>query len=247
MTPAFAEKYLAVEETQWWCKARREAVADLVRRTAPSHEVRVLEIGCSGGVLLRDLLNAGYSDVYGIDISDAAVAAARARALLNVSAMDATRLAFQDGSFDLVIASDVLEHINDDVSALKEWRRVMTRRGTLIIFVPAFQMLWSSHDEANHHVRRYSGKQLRQALELAGFTIRRASYWNMALSIPGFVLSLVERLLRSSTRDGETGGLVEPTAPLNGLLHRLIAVENTALRHVNLPFGTSVFAVASAS
>ena len=247
MTPAFAERYLAVEETQWWCKGRREAVTELVRQITPSRDIRMLEIGCSGGILLRDLAAAGYRNLYGIDINGAAVATACARGLAGVRQMDATRLAFEDGSFDLVVASDVLEHIEDAISALKEWRRVLRRRAKLIVFVPAFQALWSSHDEANHHVRRYSGRQLRHALEEAGFTIERLSYWNMALTIPGFVLSSLERMLPGSPRNKDTGCLVQPVAPVNAALHHLIAVENKVLRHVDLPFGTSVFAIASAT
>jgi ubiquinone/menaquinone biosynthesis C-methylase UbiE len=247
VTPAFAERYLAVEETQWWCKARREAVADLVRRTTPARTARMLEIGCSGGVLLRDLGAAGYRDLHGIDISEAAIAAARRRGFTRVSQMDATRLTFDDGSFDLVIASDVLEHIEDDISALKEWRRVLSSRGKLIVFVPAFQALWSSHDKANDHVRRYSGSQLRHALEEAGFNIERLSCWNMTLAVPGLLLSLLERILPGSPRDSDTGGLVQPVEPVNAALHQIIAVENKTLRYVNLPFGASVFAIASAT
>jgi hypothetical protein len=96
-------------------------------------------------------------------------------------------------------------------------------------------------------VRRYSGSQLRHALEEAGFNIERLSCWNMTLAVPGLLLSLLERILPGSPRDSDTGGLVQPVEPVNAALHQIIAVENKTLRYVNLPFGASVFAIASAT
>ena len=245
MKPAYEERYLAIEETQWWCKARREMVLQLIRQSTPSVESRVLEIGCSGGVLLQQLAGSGYANVYGIDISEAAVNAAHARGLENVSVFDASTLPFPDESFDLVVASDVLEHIEKAIGALRDWRRVLAPAGKLIVFVPAFRFLWSSHDEANRHFRRYSGRQLRAELAQAGFKVERLSYWNALLTLPGIALKMGEKLAGRSSRETDTGGLVQPPAPFNWLLHGVISVENAILRYANLPFGTSVFAVAT--
>jgi SAM-dependent methyltransferase len=247
MDPAFEERYLRVEETQWWCRARRDFVRRLVHESAPDRCARILEIGCSGGVLLQQLSDDGYHNVQGVDISVSAVSAARARNVQNVAVMDASSLTFDNNSFDFVIASDVLEHLKSSIEALTNWRRVLAPAGKLIVFVPAFQFLWSSHDEANRHFRRYSARQLRDELNRAGFAVQRLSYWNALLTVPGFMLQMAERAFGRSTRGSDTGGLVQPPAAVNELLYRTIALENLALRHIDLPFGTSVFAVAHAA
>lgn len=245
MNPAFEKCYLRVEETQWWCRARRDVVRQLVHQIAPDRSSRILEVGCSGGVLLRQLVADGYENVQGADISESAIDVARARGLRKVATMDATRLAFPDNSFQILIASDVLEHIEHPAEALKDWRRVLAPNGKLIVFVPAFQALWSSHDEVNQHFRRYSARQLRVALERAGFAVERLSYWNALLTIPGVLLKVAERLSGHSARSGNSGGLVQPSDAMNNLLYRTIALENVLLNYADLPFGTSVFAVAN--
>jgi ubiquinone/menaquinone biosynthesis C-methylase UbiE len=245
MNPALQEKYLRVEEHQWWCKARRDIVLDLAMTLAPHNRARILEIGCSGGLLLEKLTNAGYRHVHGVDLSDAAIAAARRRGVTNVEVMNASKLSFPDRAFDLLIASDVLEHIANAQEALREWRRVLAPDAKLIVFVPAFEALWSSHDDANQHFRRYSRRQLAEVLEGAGLCVERLSYWNALLTIPGVMLNAAEKVAQRSSRPSDTGGLVQPPPPFNWLLYRLIALENATLRYVDLPFGTSVFAVAS--
>lgn len=247
MKLAYETRYLAIEETQWWCKARREMVLQLVLQIAPASSARILEIGCSGGVLLQQLRGRGYGELHGVDISEPAIRAAEARGCEDVKVMDAATLSFPDESFDLLIASDVLEHLDKPVDALREWRRVLAPAAKLIVFVPAFQFLWSSHDEANQHFRRYSAPELRTQLEAAGYQPERISYWNASLTIPGILLKVAELLARRSTRASDTGGLVQPPAPWNQLLYRTIATENMLLRYTNFPFGTSVFAVARRS
>lgn len=245
MKPAFEECYLRVEETQWWCRARRDVVRRLVHEIAPDRSSRILEVGCSGGVLLQQLLVEGYDNVHGVDISESAIRTARARGLRNVRTMDAAGLTFPDNSFELVIASDVLEHIENPAQALNDWRRVLAPRGKLIAFVPAFQGLWSSHDEVNQHFRRYSARGLRLELQRTGFAVERLSYWNALLTIPGVLLKVTERLSGRSARSSDTGGLVQPPGAVNKLLYGMIALENVLLKYADLPFGTSVFAVAS--
>lgn len=244
MQRAFEEKYLRVEETQWWCKARREAVLQTVARAGIKTDAPILEVGCSGGLLLAELADAGYARTTGIDVSETAIGAARERGVRSVIIMDGARLEFADCSFELVIASDVIEHVEHAEAALREWHRVLTPGGTLIVFAPAFQFLWSSHDEVNRHYRRYSRRELKQSLERAEFVVERLSYWNGLLTVPGAALSLIKRVLPRRSRTDGTGGLVQPFRPVNALLFHIISAENAALRYVNLPFGTSVFAIA---
>ncbi|MDO7875074.1 class I SAM-dependent methyltransferase [Hymenobacter sp. ASUV-10] len=136
----------------------------------------VLEIGCSGGPLLQRLRTVGYTDLTGINVSAPAIELAQACVMANVSVMDGANLQFADNRFDLVIASDVLEHIEDEQCALDEWVRVLKPGGWLLVFVPAHTYLWSEHDVVNHHFRRYSRQGLCTVLEQQGLRIERSSF-----------------------------------------------------------------------
>lgn len=244
MDREFEAKYHRVEEHQWWCKARRDIVFRFAGKAAPNLDSRILEIGCSSGLLMLALRDAGYSDVTGIDVSDTAIEAARRRGLQNVARMDAARLDFPDAAFDLVIASDVLEHIPHDGAALREWRRVLRPGGELVLFVPAHQSLWSRHDEVNQHQRRYQAAELRRLTEDAGFRVHRTSSWNCLLTIPAFALAWLRRIGIATPLNDQTGGLVAPPPIINHSLTALLLLENQLLRKRNFPFGTSLFVLA---
>jgi putative flippase GtrA len=132
-------------------------------------------------------------------------------------------LPFADGAFDLVTTLDVLEHIDDDVAALAEVRRVLRPRGLLLAAVPAFMFLWGKQDEVSHHQRRYTARTLRRALGEAGFEVDRTSYFNTVLFPPIALVRLGRRLLgRPGARqsDFELG-----PARLNGLLGAVLGAE----------------------
>lgn len=244
MKASFEAEYHRVEDYQWWCKARREIVLRLVCRHIVNPDARILELGCSSGALLVDLKNAGYNDVSGIDLSDVAIGVAKERGLANVSVMNAASLAFPDSSFDVLIASDVLEHIDDDAAAAHECYRVLRPNGWFIIFVPAFRQLWSRHDEVNQHVRRYNARELSRLLHQPGFIVDRLSYWNFLLTMPNAALAMMRKLAPGLLASRSTGGLITPVAPINQLLLQLLRIENHLLEAGDLPFGTSVFALA---
>ncbi|MBC6700483.1 class I SAM-dependent methyltransferase [Hymenobacter puniceus] len=245
MDLTYEQKYHQLEEAHWWFAGRRDAVRKLIQSLAIPTTAEVLEIGCSGGPLQQILLADGYTHLTGIDISEKAIALAHTRGLANVSVMDGAQLAFADNSFDLLLASDVLEHIEEEAQAVREWCRVLRPGGRMIVFVPAFQMLWTRHDEVNHHFRRYTGTHLRQVLQQAGLQLERTSYWNSTLFFPTTAVRLLQRLLVRSRSDiPYTGDLKQLPPWLNGLLSRLLKTENTILQHLPLPVGVSVFAIA---
>jgi SAM-dependent methyltransferase len=236
----YEAKYHLQEERNWWFEARRDLVIKLLQHT--DHNSKILEIGCSGGPFIRTLNAHGYRDVYGIDISKDAVDLCRTRGMRNIAVMDATRLGFKDGEFDAVIASDVLEHIQDEDLALSECNRILKPAGKLIVFVPAFEFLWSKHDEANHHYRRYSKFRLVRGLADANFEVSRSSYWNLFLFFPACLVRLLQRIQWRQNRKGDQ--LFELNSLLNELLIRLLKAENAILSLINFPVGVSVFAIA---
>ncbi len=248
MNLTYEAKYHELEEQHWWFASRRDAVYHLIQHLKLPADAAILEIGCSGGPLMQRLRQQGYSDLTGIDVSAPAIELAQARGVPHVAVMDGAALEFADARFDLVIASDVLEHIEDEGRALREWARVLRPGGQLLVFVPAHAYLWSEHDVVNHHFRRYSRGGLVAALQRAGLRTQRSSFWNAAMFLPTALLRLGKRLLTgpvpTTIPAGSTGDLHQLAGPINQLILSWVRVENAVLRHVNLPVGVSVFALA---
>jgi len=140
-----------------------------------------------------------------------------------------------------VVASDVLEHIEDDLAAVWEIARVLRPGGAVVISVPAHPWLFSEHDAALHHFRRYSKATLRDLLKRGGLRIRRISYWNAAL----FPAICLHRLLVKPRRGREPRSDTSSSPWLiNEALAALLAAEAAVLRHAPLPWGVSLVAVA---
>jgi SAM-dependent methyltransferase len=239
----FERKYHLLEEKHWWFVGRREIVIKLIKKYFPRrHDIKILEIGCSGGPLLNLLLSRGYSQSTGIDISKEAIALCKARGFKNVFLMDGANPHFANEQFDVIIASDVLEHIQNDKRAVLGWQRNLKKGGFLICFVPALNILWSKHDEDNKHYRRYTKKDLEYLFKENGYNIIRSSYWNVALFLPILCYRFLVRTLlnKSSTSQLRYGNNFS-----NILLIQLLRIENTLLSiGINYPIGVSVFVIA---
>jgi SAM-dependent methyltransferase len=237
-------KYHQIEENYWWFQARRDMVFSLIQDLKLPKTASILEIGCSGGPLMQRLSSTGYTDLTGIDVSEAGIAVARQRGIPNVSCMDGAHLEFADASFDLVIASDVLEHIEDEAQALREWMRVLRPGGQLLVFVPAFSFLWGKHDVVNQHFRRYTSAQLAASLRQAGLQVKRQSYWNVGLFFPTAAVRLLNRVKPPAQEESMKDDFFATPPLLNKILRGFITAENRLLRLVNAPVGVSVFALA---
>jgi hypothetical protein len=136
----------------------------------------------------------------------------------------------------------VIEHVPEDVTALVELRRVTRPGGWLLVTVPAYQALWSRHDEANHHYRRYSRVALRTAARSAGWQMQRMSGFNSLLLAPAAAVRLAQR--RMGARNGHSNDLDMGPAWLNDVLERPLAIEASWLsRGRTLPVGLSLLAV----
>jgi SAM-dependent methyltransferase len=148
---------------------------------------------------------------------------------------------FGSAVFDAVMASDVLEHIEADHRAMSEIARVLKPGGVVIVTVPAHQWLFSRHDAALHHWRRYSKARLRRLVQAGGFRVRRLSYWN-AILFPGICL---HRLVEKFRPAGGPGSDTTASAPwlINEALAGLMTAEAGILRHLPLPWGLSLIAV----
>jgi len=236
--------YHEVEAGHWWFVTRRALIKELVLRTAPNREAAIFEIGCSGGPLMQQLHDAGYKNLTGIDISANAIELCRERKLGNVSVMDAQKPNFPPESFDIITASDVLEHLEDAPGALAAWHKLLRPGGTVMVFVPAFQFLWSGHDVVNHHFHRYRASELAERMRQAGFEVQRRGYWNFCVFLPVACVRLARRLMRAPEKLPE--GDIRPVwPPLNALFILLLRLENwLMLAGINFPWGVSAWVIA---
>jgi SAM-dependent methyltransferase len=239
----YEDQYHRLEESHWWFVGRRHLVRKLVLQATTNPSSHILEIGCSGGPLMQQLATDGYKHVTGIDISKDGVALCHQRGLTDAHVMDAQKLDLPNSHFDVITASDVLEHLPDAPKALAEWYRVLKPGGNLIVFVPAFQFLWSEHDEVNLHFQRYTKAGLSRMISEAGFSIVRASYWNFCLFWPVALVRLLRRVLPKSE---VSGGDIKPSAKIvNCLLAALLRSENwLILKGLNFPTGVSAMVIA---
>jgi SAM-dependent methyltransferase len=135
------------------------------------------------------------------------------------------QLPFEDGTFDLITCLDVIEHTPDDRAALRELRRVAKPGGWALVTVPAYQALWSSHDEANHHYRRYSRAALRAAAVDAGWEMCRTTSFNSLLLAPAAAFRVAQRRRGSHTNGGASPELRTGPAWLNAALEAPLALE----------------------
>ena len=169
-------KLAELEDDHWWYRERRHLLAKAISGLTPG---RALDIGAAGGGNTRVLRQHGWDAIaleYGAD--GAEVAHGRGLATLRG---DATRLPLADASLDLVVAFDLLEHLVDDDAAVAEVRRVLKPTGTYLVAVPADPKLWSDHDEAVAHVRRYTRPGLLDLLDRGGFEVTDVRSWNVLL------------------------------------------------------------------
>ncbi|MBF0594251.1 MAG: class I SAM-dependent methyltransferase [Candidatus Omnitrophica bacterium] len=243
MQEDFSVKYLDLEDRHWWFAGRRDMVLRLVDDLPK--ESCILDVGCSGGAMLLALLGKGFRDVAGVDISVGAIESCRNKGLKNTTVMDAQELTFADGSFDAVIASDILEHLADPARALASWRRVLKPGGKLLVFVPAYTFLWSDHDVINCHQKRYEKKDFADIVRQAGFEVQRTSGWDVVLFVPIALMVLLRPRKTGAGYSDKAGNLHAVPGWLNGILTRLLLLENMALSHMNAPAGISFFVVAS--
>ena len=239
MDKDYEEKYHQIEEYNWWFVSRRKSILSLLRST--NKKSKILDIGCAGGPLLNDLKKLGFENASGADFSAEAVAKCKQRGL-QAYQMDAHNLQFEPNSFDVLIASDSLEHLEHDTKALENWYSVLKPGGKILVFVPAYMFLWSEHDAVNLHFRRYTKSNLTQKIEQVGFVITRKGYWNFALFFPTalfrFLQGLKNRISPSKKAKDQLSGF---NSLSNKILIEWMNLENKIFKNTSFPCGVSVF------
>ena len=238
MNSLLLRQHLELEERHWWFVARRKILLSLLERHIGAEEnLEVLDAGCGGGATMESLRR--YGHVRGMELSEEAVAYNREQGREVLQGV-IEEMPFADGAFDLALALDVIEHVPDDLAALRELYRVLRPGGSLLVTVPALEMLWSAHDEANGHYRRYTPDGLRGRLESAGFEVVTDTYFNTLLFSAVFIARSLGRFRRKST----ASDLGEVPRPLNAFLETTFSLEARLVGRVRLPVGVSALCLA---
>jgi SAM-dependent methyltransferase len=218
----------------WWFRGKADIVRSLL--PPPSGNASVLDVGCGWGAIASVLRPWGR--VLGVDRSEAACEEAERRGV-EVVRGSAESLPVESGSMDIVLATDVLEHLDDDVAAARELQRVLKPGGLALVTVPAYKWLFGAHDRALEHRRRYTKQTIRSAIEAGGLEPERITHFNTLL-LP---LGLPARLARRrGTARAESAH--QAPGPLNGFLYRVFRSERALLRRIDLPVGLSIAVLA---
>jgi SAM-dependent methyltransferase len=226
-----------VEDRHWWFRGRWAVIEALLARAALPPSPEILDAGCGTGGNLRRYAKIGRAT--GVDPSPEAVRFCRERELDSVEQAGLEELPFADGSFDLIAATDVLEHIAAEREALRELWRVGRPGATLLLTVPAYTWLWSEEDQRLHHKRRYTLSQLRSVAGECGWSPMIGTYFN-SLLLPAIALA------RRTRREGAAATAeVDRTPPgLDGPLSLPMRFEAALIRTgISLPAGVSVAVV----
>jgi SAM-dependent methyltransferase len=240
MDPTYRAAHIREDRAHWWFRGRLRVLLAVLRAELPRRPLRLLELGCGTGNVLRALTE--FGEAVGMEPDERLIAAAHAEGLdVRRGAMPAD-LVVPDGWADAVLLLDVLEHLDDEAGALATARRALAPAGALVVTVPAYAWLWSGHDQLLGHKRRYRAGEIRRVVERAGFRVTYTSYFNTVL-FPGLVLvRLLKRACGSTQHDLDRS----PTA-VNGLLEWCFAIERHLVPRLALPFGLSVLLLARRS
>lgn len=241
------EAYLemaATESTHWWFRGRRRIIDRVIDSMALPRAARILEAGSGTGGNLSMLSHHGSVSAFELDDHARELATEKTAGRFTLRSGSCPHdIPFPGEQFDLICMFDVLEHIDEDVPTLAALRTHLAAGGRVLVTVPAYPWLWSSHDAFLHHKRRYTLRSLRQALAAGGLTVDRITYFNMLL-LPLAVLGRLKDRLMPRER---SSGTAVPPAPVNAALGAILSSERNLLTRFDLPAGVSLLAIAHAA
>jgi 2-polyprenyl-3-methyl-5-hydroxy-6-metoxy-1,4-benzoquinol methylase len=236
MEAAYALRYRTLWERHWWWRSREAHLLATIGRLARSMTIgRLLDVGCGDGLFFDTLSR--FGSVEGIEPDAGLLRDPRWRDRIAVGRLGEAR---PGHAYDLVLMLDVLEHIEDDRAALASARALVRPGGALLLTVPALPRLWSRHDEANAHFRRYRAGTLGDLLRESGFIVESIRYFFAWTVLP----MLLRRWLAPAGQGAADYDVAIPPRPVNDLLTALSTAEHALGRLVPWPVGSSLLAIA---
>ncbi|MBN1903210.1 class I SAM-dependent methyltransferase [Candidatus Sumerlaeota bacterium] len=246
MNPEEYEKMYNQENAYWWFQGRKKILFKMIEHYGllKDGNARVLDIGCGTGLILQSI--SSRSIAIGMDFSRKAISYCRRRNIRDLLLGDVSNLPIKDSSVDLILALDLMEHIEDDEGLMKEIYRTLKPKGYILATVPAHQYLWSGHDEALHHFRRYSKESFWKLITGNKFQPVKFSYVISFTFLPIFLFRMIQKAYRRfipSTGNPRTHIIILPRF-INSLLVHILNLEGALLKHINFPIGISLLCIA---
>lgn len=230
-----------LEENHWWFVARREMFKKYISSLNLNKDAKILDVGSSSGTNLRLLKDMGFVNYNGFDMSELSKNFCESKGLGEVIIGDITNSKLESDQYDLVLATDILEHIDDDVLALSEVERILKPSGVLIVTVPTFEILWGLQDVVSMHKRRYLIAGIKAKVSGAKLNIIDSYYFNFIMFVPIF---LVRKFIYIFKINLESEVKVT-TKFLNKTLKILFLIDMLIAKHIKvIPFGVSAFVMA---
>ncbi len=227
-----------MEKTNWWYVARRDLLAEIMRRNVSSGKT-ALDLGCGVGSNL-EVIRPFAPHVTGLDISAEALLYVKEKGYDATLESSATTIPLADHSIDIILCADMIEHV-DDALAVKEMARVLTSGGVVVCTTPAFSSLWNDNDDYGQHLRRYSRGQFLKVFTEGGFEVRWVNYWNVMMFFPVWVVARFHR--KKKEGDHPENNLSRVPVWLNGILLTWLQIEQWLVLRFPMPFGVSHIAV----
>lgn len=221
------------ESSWWWNKARSEIVYACMKKTVHCKS-KILDIGAGYGCMVAMLQKFGTVTA----VEPYRDAAEYLSEQFNIRTFNTTLDAFNvNEQYNIITCFDVLEHIHNDRQALIKMQSLLMNDGLLVLTVPAYQFLWSKHDELNHHYRRYTIKGLIEKLP-GSFIVRKITYFNTIM----FTAALLDKVLFSKNKPSYA---LNPNRIIDMIFYRIFSLEKHLLPYINFPFGTSILLMAN--
>ncbi|MBA4071942.1 MAG: class I SAM-dependent methyltransferase [Gemmatimonas sp.] len=240
MDAQYLRDYRELYVHHWWWRSRERMLAGVLQRLVTQRPLRrILDVGCGDGLLFPVL--ARFGEPYGVEPSSEALSPDGPwRSRIVNGHLDES---YQPPEpFDLVLALDVIEHLDDPSAFLAQVRRLVAPAGWFVATVPAFRSLWTTHDEVNHHVTRFTREEFSTLVRAHGFTVVRAQYFFVLLALAKLAMRGMETVLRPAPRPPRT-----PPAAVNAALMAICRTEQALFADRAPWFGSSLLLVAQAT
>lgn len=242
MDKQYYKDYYHFEREHWWYTARKDLLQFLIQKKINTTQpLKILNVGTATGA--TSFMLQSFGEVTSVEYDEDCVAFVNSITNLNVQQGDITQLKFNNDTFDLVCAFDVVEHVQQDKKAVDELMRVCKLNGHVFITTPAFMFLWSEHDVINHHVKRYTKNELASLFASHHPTFVQKTYFNSILFLPIAVVRILMwpfQKIRKKDAPVQSDFSRFNTGFINKLLFKIFNSEKYLLQNVSLPFGVSI-------